>query len=418
MDLISHSTVIMMFLGLILGALILYGFVKMTISISKARQSKPPSQVSFVVDTFHGLVAQLKEKETELLKLRKLAEERAGRMEDYNEYILQSVPSGVISMDESYRVVKANASAERILSIKAAGSIGRDARELMPDIFACFEGKMDGGGLPTLNRAECQYTTPSGRRLWLAFNLTPLLDAEGKSIGGLLVFTDLTELKALEAQAAIRQRLASLGEMAAGIAHELRNPMGVISGYVQMLAKRADESSASTVQAISEEVSVMDRIISDFLSFARPPKPDLAQIEISSIIRECVRKAGPGGSHEFQVVMPELKLRADEVMMRQVFTNLIQNALDAMPDGGRLTINAEVVEGYALIRVADTGHGIEPGMADRIFNPFFTTKDKGTGLGLALVHRIVTAHGGTIGMRSSDKGTEFALRLPIAGPQG
>lgn len=417
MDLVSQSTIIMMFLGLMLGALIVYGFVKMAVSLSKARQTKPPSQVSFVVDTFHGLVAQLKEKETELVKLRKLAEERAGRMEDYNEYILQSVPSGVISMDEAYRVVKANASAERILSINAASAIGRDAHEIVPDIFACFKDTAEGG-LPTLSRAECQYTTPSGRRLWLAFNLTPLLDAEGRNIGGLLVFTDLTELKALEAQSAIRQRLASLGEMAAGIAHELRNPMGVISGYVQMLSKRADESASSTVQAISDEVAVMNRIITDFLSFARPPKPDLTEVELSSIIRDCVKKAGSLGAHEFQVVIPELKLRADEVMMRQVFTNLIQNAIEAMPDGGRLSISAEIVAGYAIIKVSDTGHGIEQGLADRIFNPFFTTKEKGTGLGLALVHRIVTAHGGTIGMRTSERGTEFAIRLPVAGPQG
>ncbi|MCK4912056.1 MAG: HAMP domain-containing histidine kinase, partial [Thermodesulfovibrionales bacterium] len=205
----------------------------------------------------------------------------------------------------------------------------------------------------------------------------------------------------------------SLGEMAAGIAHELRNSMGAISGYMRLLEKRSDPESAGTLHKVSAEVAVMDRIVSDFLSFARPGESKLDDLDLVFLARECVEAFVPEDGPvkvEVAVEAPEdVRVRADEVLLRQMFANLIQNALHATSDGGKVTIAVSSEGEKAVLRISDTGHGMDPAIIDRIFDPFFTTKDKGTGLGLAIVHRIVTSLGGTVDVASSPDGTTFTL---------
>lgn len=415
---INQVLIVFSVASLVLLGLVLYGLIFIVRRMKKSGEEKGPSQVSFVVDTFHDLVAQLKEKETELDSLRKRAEERADIMEDYNENILQSVHSGVVSMDASWKVVKTNAPAIRILGLKEENMKGQDGREIFSEIIRQTEGE---DGTPIWSgRGELRYSAPSGRKLWLGYSLSPLRNALGVEIGRLLVFTDLTELKALEEQSALRNRLSSLGEMAAGIAHELRNPMGVISGYTRILSKKVDSSSLPTVDAIASEVEVMDRIISDFLGFARPRELELVDINLRSLVASCLEKSTQGMEANIAAVKAGIdsgiSLRADEVMLRQVFTNLILNAIEATPSGGSVSIDAKVEGQGVVIEVSDTGHGVDSSVADRIFNPFFTTKDTGTGLGLALVHRIITSHSGTITLKSGDDGTVFTIILPKAGP--
>jgi PAS domain S-box-containing protein len=365
--------------------------------------AKGASEVGFVVDTFHELVSTLKEKEKELEDLRQMAEQRAGMAEDYNENILQSVPSGVISLDESWKIVKVNSSARRILELREEDIIGRD-----------FHGLFENLGNEPVERGETQYLTGSGRRIWLGYSLTPLKDSEGGTIGRLLVFTDLTELKALQSQAELRQRLSSLGEMAAGIAHELRNPMGVISGYTRLLSKKVDPTLSQTVDAVTKEVSVMDRIVTDFLSFARPGELNFSDLDLTELIRGCVDNAAKGDAEVVFEDRGPIRLRGDEVLLRQAFTNLIQNAVEATAMKGRVTIGTEVQDGQTVVvSVSDTGHGISEGIRDRVFLPFYTTKEKGTGLGLAVVHRTITSHGGSIALESTGQGTTFFIRLPM-----
>jgi PAS domain S-box-containing protein len=196
----------------------------------KGITTKDTSQVGFVVDTFHELVTKLKDKEKELEVLRQKAEDKATIIEGYNENILQSVPSGVISLDEALRVTKVNLSAEKILEIKRESSLGKyHADVLNKPITDLLNDKK------IIERGEITYLTPSGRRIWLGLTLSPLKDREGNIIGQILIFTDLTQLKALEAQMELRSRLSSLGEISAGIAHELRNPMAppAIPSYFQ-----------------------------------------------------------------------------------------------------------------------------------------------------------------------------------------
>jgi len=375
----------------------------------KNTEQKDLSQVGFVVDTFHELVSKLKEKERELEILRQKAEDRAVIIEGYNENILQSVPSGVMSFDEELRITKVNLTAEKVFEVKGEMVIGKHHAEVLnkPITDLLKEKKI-------IDRGEISYTTPSGKRIWLGLNLSPLKDMDGKTIGQILVFTDITQLKALQAQMELRSRLSSLGEISAGIAHELRNPMGVIAGYTKLLSKRADESLKPTVNAIAKEINVMNRIISDFLSFAKPAELNISDVDLKGIIEKCVSVfAGGRGNIKINLDIDGLPtIKGDEVLLRQAFTNLIQNAIESMPKGGELSIRSSLRD-FIEVYISDTGPGIAENMVDKIFLPFFTTKDKGTGLGLSIVQKVIVSHGGNIFVESSNNGTTFRIRLQL-----
>ncbi|MBI5641734.1 MAG: PAS domain-containing protein [Nitrospirae bacterium] len=391
--------------------LIAFFLIRAVMSLQKKklqRTSEDSTQVGFVVDTFHDLVSQLKEKERELESLRKIAEERASSVELYNENILQSVPSGVVSVNDDLTVTKVNAAAEKILELKGSAVPGRKFHDVFSEPIAGMIAKRQ-----TVDRAEVGYITKSGKRIWLGLNISPLKDSSGNTIGRIIVFTDLTELKAFQSQMELRERLSTLGEMSAGIAHELRNPMAVISGYTKILHRKVEPDSIPAVEAISKEVAVMDRIITDFLSFARPTEPIVTNVDLNELILGCIN-ALPECFENVRIVhnlgaLPVI--RADEVLLRQAFTNIVQNAAEAMPDGGEISIRCSAGDSLD-ISVSDTGHGLPEGVKEKIFLPFFTTKERGTGLGLSIVHKIVVSHGGTVDVLSTDKGTTFIIRLP------
>ena len=376
----------------------------------KRSERKDVTPVSFVVDTFHELVSKLKDKERELEVLRQKAEDRAITIEGYNENILQSVPSGVMSFDEGMRIMKVNLAAEKILEVKGEMIVGRYHTDVLnkPITNLLNDRKV-------IERGEISYITPSGKKIWLGLTLSPLKDSAGRTIGQILIFTDLTQLKAFESQMQLRARLSSLGELSAGIAHELRNPLGVIAGYTKLLSKKLDSSLTPTVDAISREIIVMDRIISDFLSFAKPAELNISDIDLKTIIENCVTAVtGERGNIKLNLDINGLPvIKGDEVFLRQAFTNLIQNAVEAMPQGGELAINASSKGDFLDVAISDAGHGIAENIMDKIFLPFFTTKENGTGLGLAIVHKIVVSHGGNIFVDSSDKGTTFRIRFPL-----
>jgi signal transduction histidine kinase len=265
-----------------------------------------------------------------------------------------------------------------------------------------------------VERGETAYTCSSGKRLWIGLALSPLKDSSQAVIGHLLVFTDLTELKAFQSQKELRDRLSTLGEMSAGIAHELRNPMAVISGYTKILSRKADETLKPAVAAINNEIVVMDRIIADFLTFARPADPVFGKVDLPALIKGCVETIGRI-TQNIGITMDtpaELELRADEVFIRQAISNLLQNAVEAMPDGGEIKVVCTQEGESILFTIADKGHGIPENIRDKIFLPFYTTKERGTGLGLAIVHKIIVSHGGTISADSSPLGTTFCISLP------
>ena len=395
----------------LLALLIMFFLIKSILDFQKKKleaKNREVTQMGFVVDTFHDLVSKLKEKERELEDLRKMAEERAGAVEIYNEDILQSVPSGVVSFDQDMRIKKMNAAAENILEMKQADVLMKESREVFHSPITELLARRE-----TVERAEISYITGSGKRIWLGLNVSPLKDSTNKNIGQLLVFTDLTELKAFQSRKDLRDRLSTLGEMSAGIAHELRNPLAVISGYTKMLSKKVDSPMKPAVESIAKEVAVMDRIITDFLSFAKPTDLMVSPVDLQDLLDGCLSSLGvPSKGMRVSVSIAMLpRINADEVLLRQACTNLLQNAIESMPDGGELKVSG-FMDDYVCISIADTGHGIPESLKDKIFLPFYTTKERGTGLGLAIVHKIVVSHGGDIKVETGDKGTTFTIRLP------
>jgi two-component system sensor histidine kinase AtoS len=243
-----------------------------------------------------------------------------------------------------------------------------------------------------------------------------LADRQKEALGVILSFSDLTEVKRLQEQMELRERLTALGEMSAGIAHELRNPMAVISGYLNLLSKKADPISRETIRSIAKEIDGMNHIIGDLLTFARPASLNRVKVHIKEMLEGCLASAlqasGTGTRVETVVNIDDIVVIVDEVLMRQAFTNLLQNAVEAMPEGGTLSILGE--KNIELkITIQDTGAGIPDENLKKIFLPFFTTKDRGVGLGLALVHKIILSHGGRIEAKSVEgKGTTFMVVLP------
>ncbi|MEW6107639.1 MAG: ATP-binding protein [Nitrospirota bacterium] len=402
-------TSILLFFVLII--LVFFYLIRIFSSLHKKKlnsKSKDSTQVGFVVETFHDLVSKLKDKERELEILKRNAEERASRIEIYNENIFQSVPSGVVGFDQDFRITKINSAAEKILGLRESEVIGKKNNDIFNSpITEIIENRK------IVERAEVGYVTHAGKRIWLGLTISPLKDSSGSTIGQILVFTDLTDLKALQSQMELRERLSTLGEMSAGIAHELRNPMGVISGYTKILSKKADDALMPAVEAINKEIAVMDRIITDFLSFAKPTELILSNVDLNELISGCI-KAIQNISDRIDLKLNVDKMpviKGDEVLLRQSIANLLQNAVESMPEGGDLNLNGSVKD-YLYISISDTGHGIPENIKDKIFLPFYTTKERGTGLGLSIVHKIIVAHGGTIQVESCEKGTSFTIRLP------
>jgi len=393
-------------------ALIAFFVMKQILSYQKKRyeqEYRERTQVSFVVDTFHDLVSKLKEKECELEMLRSRAEDRASSVELYNENIIQSVPSGVVSFDHDLKITRINHAAVAMLGLTEAEVIGGTSGQVFQSPIREMIAERR-----VVERGETAYTCSSGKRLWIGLALSPLKDSSQAVIGHLLVFTDLTELKAFQSQKELRDRLSTLGEMSAGIAHELRNPMAVISGYTKILSRKADETLKPAVAAINNEIVVMDRIIADFLTFARPADPVFGKVDLPALIKGCVETIGRI-TQNIGITMDtpaELELRADEVFIRQAISNLLQNAVEAMPDGGEIKVVCTQEGESILFTIADKGHGIPENIRDKIFLPFYTTKERGTGLGLAIVHKIIVSHGGTISADSSPLGTTFCISLP------
>jgi signal transduction histidine kinase len=247
-----------------------------------------------------------------------------------------------------------------------------------------------------------------------------LTDRQGSSLGVILSFSDLTEVKRLQEQVELRERLTALGEMSAGIAHELRNPMAVIAGYLALVSKKSAAPEQKIIRDVVTEINGMNRIIDDLLTFARPASLNRVRINIRELIEGCVANVlqAKGGDARTRTVLdlPNLDVSLDEVLMRQALTNLVQNAVEAMPEGGTLTIRGMSTGRELSLTITDTGCGIPRDAFKKIFLPFFTTKDTGVGLGLALVHKIVLSHGGRIDVQSNEeRGTTFRVILPTAG---
>jgi two-component system sensor histidine kinase PilS (NtrC family) len=340
-----------------------------------------------------------------------------------NQHVIDSLPSGLATTDQSHRILTFNRGAETITGVPYRLAVGRpvdDVLQLPPAVMQSIQNGLRG---KDARRHEFRYRAANNRGD-LDIGLTAThLETPGGRAGLLFIFQDVTAIKKLERDVAIQQRLAAVGEMAAGIAHEIRNPLASMSGSIQILRQELTLSSEQEqlMDIVLRESERLNTTIRSFLAYARPQRFQIARFDIRRALNDTAlllrNSAEVRDGHEIQVDLPssELWYEADEGQIKQIVWNLATNGLRAMPDGGRLHLVGalESASDGVVLTVRDEGIGIPPEELDSLFQPFHGSFAKGSGLGLAIVHRIVSDYNGEIHVSSQPgSGTTVSVRLP------
>ena len=353
-------------------------------------------------------------------------------------HIVSSMRNGVIAFHRDGTLALMNDEAYRIFALtRRVGDVGRPLSEVLqqrPSVIRVLACAFEMSHLP--NRAELRLKDLD--RV-IGYTLSQVKDDGGRAIGAVMFFKDLTRVEHLEERERLRDRLAALGEMAAGIAHELKNPLAGIEVMAGLLRRRVPDSAEtqSLLADIMSEAKLANAIVVEMLEFVRPLRLQVERIDLAKVMHQATTLAeskAPRGAVTIALnLSPELPMiDGDEQQLCQVFTNLLANAFEALDGQGHVTIGAiaRVVDGdpavpsahaatpMVVVDVADDGPGVPPEITDKIFDPFFSTKPQGSGLGLAIVTKIVDAHDGRIDVSSSNAGTRFRVTLPVSNTTG
>ena len=348
--------------------------------------------------------------------------------------LVWTLRNGVIAITRDGRIAVMNEAAYLILGLKPRpADVGQPFAQVLkdqPDVLRILSGAFELSHLP--NRAEMRLKS-TGKVI--GYTLSQVRDADGDLTGATLFFKDLTRVEQLEERERLRDRLAALGEMAAAIAHEVKNPLAGIEVMAGVLKRQlaASTDAQSILGDIIKEAKMANAIVLEVLEFVRPIRLQLERITLADIVRDAISMAEshvPRGTIEMVTRLPEdlPPIQGDPHQLRQLFTNLLTNAYEAMNGKGIVLITAtymppeepSAIEGHAtpmiLVEVIDNGPGVPADLIDRIFSPFFTTKPQGSGLGLAIVRKIVDAHDGQIDVSAlAEGGTRFRITLPVSG---
>jgi two-component system sensor histidine kinase PilS (NtrC family) len=341
-----------------------------------------------------------------------------------HERIVESIRSGLVTTDLSGLIYTFNAAAEEITGYTAEAMRGQDVSILFGSLAPKAEESLRAAetGAPS-PRYEADCLTPDGLRLRLGYSIFPLFGETGARTGLVITFQDLTQVRALEETSRRQDRLAAVGRVAAGIAHEIRNPLAAMRGSIQVLHSEmnGDPAQAELMEIVLRESDRLNHIITDFLTYARPRPVSLADTDLREPLRETftLLRHSPETSdrHTIEEDFPDepVRVQADASGLRQVFWNLARNALAAMPAGGtlRVELGRATNSGRVRITFTDTGQGMSPEQVERLFEPFSSSTTGGTGLGLSIVYQIIRDHGGTINVRSREgDGTTIIIELP------
>jgi two-component system sensor histidine kinase PilS (NtrC family) len=344
-------------------------------------------------------------------------------LQAFNQHVIDSLPSGLITTDRAQRVVTFNHAAEAITGMTYERVVGRplvDVMQMPPRIVTALNPALNASAA---RRLEFRFRRTDAVEIDIGLSASHL-ETPGGRAGYLVTFQDVTEVKKLERDARIQQRLAAVGEMAAGIAHEIRNPLASMSGSIQILRQELPLSpeQEQLMDIVLRESERLNTTIRSFLAYARPQKFAIARLDVRRALNDTAlllrNSADVLDAHTVDLELPpqELWYEADEGQIKQIVWNLATNGLRAMPKGGRLKLSASRDAGgdSVVIEVQDEGIGIPPEELDGLFQPFHGGFAKGSGLGLAIVHRIVTDYHGEIHVSSKPgTGTTVAVRLPV-----
>jgi PAS domain S-box-containing protein len=355
------------------------------------------------------------------------------------ENLMESIPSGVIAVNRQGKIALFNSAAETITGFPCTDVLGSHYSSTLgkgvPPALTPLHTLATGS---PIDREEKLVVRPSGERIPVSFSTSLMMNADGTIAGAIEVITDVRKIKLLEEEVSRVKTLATIGEMAAVVAHEVRNPLGGMKGFASLLARdlSGNPEGLAILGRINEGIQAIERIVEGLLEAGRYTRLRLSRTDIVHEIKRVVEVfemavRGEGREVEFELILPGEPLfwRVDNVRIRQVLTNLVRNASDAVGRAGTITVAAYVTSkasgshrqpghpgrsrDYLCIEVSDTGPGIPEGMLDKVFSPFFTTKHNGTGVGLSTVRRIAALHGGEVRYEQAEAGgSKFVVEIP------
>lgn len=338
-----------------------------------------------------------------------------------HERIVESIRSGVVTTDLDHNIYTFNAAAAEITGLRLDQVRGRPISELFGDIreqIALSLAAAGKGEQPP--RFEADLVTPDGFAVRIGFSVALLFSEANEATGLIVTFQDLTEIRSMEESVRRKDRLAAVGRVAAGLAHEIRNPLGAMRGAIQVLNSNtpATSTQAGLMDIILNESDRLNTIITNFLSYARPAKAEFADTDVEQAVRETftLLKHSPDvrENHVLESDLVPTVISADATQLKQIFWNLARNALQAMPDGGTLRVALlNIPNNRIRITFEDTGGGMSQEQVEQLFEPFSNSTSGGTGLGLSIVYQIVKDHNGVINVRSIEgRGTTITVDLP------
>jgi PAS domain S-box-containing protein len=416
-------------LGLLVLAVgwLIYALVRRVFKDSRESQNvnmdaapRVDNSAAFMTASMQGVIRKLREQEKELERLHRVEKERAENTERLSEEVTRNMPAGLVMVNAQGIVASANPAAEQVLGVRGLGyrrysEVLGENSELTQLVGQCLaQGKI-------FRREQVDHKTPSGETRRLGVTISPVRSADEKISGSICLISDLTELAALQEQIELKKHLAALGELSAGIAHEFKNALATISGYAQMIRSESSDGEISDhAERILEQTRNITHVVTEFLKFARPLDISDDPVDLQPLIGRAI--------DEISTAAQGVSVRAegnfgivagDEGLLRQVILNLARNGAEACEgrNDGRVVVRGEIVrsgdEPSQRITVQDNGSGISADAMPNLFHPFFTTKARGTGLGLAVVQKIILQHGGLIEARNHPSGgAVFIVTLP------
>jgi signal transduction histidine kinase len=444
--------IVALFLSLVCIAWLLRGLLRpYSLLVGEARRAPVEhsgtiqNEAEFVLETFQNVIAQLQSQQQELQRLTEQASERADSAQRFSDRIVASMPTGLIAFDSSGHATVINGPARSLFQTEAntPGEHYRAIFATVPALAEMVETCLATGRL--FRREEIESANGSAQAKRLGATVAPIDPAESGARGALCLLTDITEVMRLREQVALKRNLESLGEMSAGLAHEFKNAMAALHGYAQFLQSiDHDERGQAAATGLLQEVRSLSEMSTAFLNFARPQPLQLEDVSLDELINECARELKPlfeerhvelviNGTSDKRGTSPTVRegsfeetprteIQGDARMLRQALLNLVRNSAEAIEEDKTvrrvevtLSTQTERRQPWATISIRDTGHGIPESDLQRIFIPFFTTKSQGHGVGLALAHRVITEHGGTLTVaNAAGGGALFTVRIPVS----
>ena len=333
-------------------------------------------------------------------------------LRNLHENILQSLTSGVITLNKQGGVISINKQGSEILGLN--GNLGRK----LDGLNQLFPG-INIEDLTNPEKDHILYYRPDGEKITLGFSYSVLRDTEGENQGHIIVFKDITEMMELQNRLRSSEKMALLGQLSAALAHEIRNPLSAMSGAIEVLGEEITPSEENNrlIAVASQEVERLNFMVEDFIVLTSPIQTVSTCVDIDNVINETVEsflRSKNRDSIEIEINNGKgIYVTADTYRLKQAFWNLLQNSLEAMPNGGKIKIESHIIGDEIIVKFSDNGCGIDENIIDKIFDPFFTTKKLGTGLGLTIVQKVIEGYYGNLNVISTmNNGTTFVISFP------